>query len=41
MLVFGIVMFVLGRRGTARARAEESSEEKKIDEIENSAGLEK
>ncbi len=42
MLVFGDVMFVLGRRGTATARlAEESSEGKKIDEIEHNAGLEK
>ena len=41
MLVFGGVMFVLGRRGTATARlAEESPEGKKIDEIDN-AGLEK
>ena len=42
MLVFGVVMFVLGRRGTATARlAEESSEGKKIDETEPNAGLEK
>ena len=42
MLVFGIVMFVLGRRGTATARlAEESSEGKKIEEIEHNAGLKK
>ena len=42
MLVFGVVMFVLGRRGTATARlAEESSEGKKMEEIEDSAGLEK
>ncbi len=41
MLVFGGVMFVLGRRGTATARlADESPEGKKIDEIDN-AGLEK
>jgi len=42
MLVFGVVMFVLGRRGTATARlAGESSEGKKIEEIEHNAGLEK
>jgi hypothetical protein len=42
MLVFGVVMFGLGRRGTATARlAEESSEGKKIDEMEHDAGLEK
>ncbi len=42
MLVFGVVMFVLGRRGTATAQlAEESSEGKKIEEIEHNAGLEK
>jgi hypothetical protein len=42
MLVFGLVMFVLGRRGTAAARlAEESSEGKKIEEIEHNTGLEK
>ena len=42
MLVFGVVMFLLGRRGTATARlAEESSEGKKIEEIERSVGLEK
>jgi len=42
MLVFGVVMFALGRRGTATARlAEESSEGKKIDEIEHNAGPEK
>ena len=27
MLVFGIVMFLLGRRGTAKARVEESKKE--------------
>ncbi len=42
MLGFGVVMFVLGRRGTATARpAEESPEGKNIDEIEPHAGLEK
>ena len=41
MLVFGIVMFVLGRRGTASARlAEESPEGQKIEEIEHRSGLE-
>ncbi len=41
MLVFGIVMFVLGRRGTATARlTEESPEGRKIEEIENGSGLE-
>ena len=42
MLVFGVVMFLLGRRGTATARlAEDSPEGKKIEEIEKGAGLEK
>jgi multisubunit Na+/H+ antiporter MnhG subunit len=42
MLVFGVVMFVLGRRGTATTRlTEESSEGKQIEEIEHNAGLEK
>ena len=42
MLVFGVVMFVLGRRGTATARlAAEGSEGEKIDEIEHSSGVEK
>ena len=41
MLVFGIVMFVLGRRGTATARlTEESPEGLKIEEIEHRSGLE-
>jgi len=41
MLVFGVVMFVLGRRGTATARlTEESPEGKKIEELEHRAGLE-
>lgn len=42
MLVFGVVMFLLGRRGTATARlTEESPEGKKIEEMEHRAGLEK
>jgi len=42
MLVFGLVMFILGRRGTATARlAEESPEGRKIEEIEHRDGLEK
>ena len=42
MLIFGIVMFLLGRRGTATARlTEESPEGKKIEEMENRTGLEK
>jgi hypothetical protein len=42
MLVFGIVMFLLGRRGTATARlTEESPEGMKIEEMEHQAGLEK
>ena len=41
MLVFGVVMFVLGRRGTATARlTEESPEGKKIEDLEHRAGLE-
>ena len=41
MLVFGIVMFFLGRRGTASARlTEESPEGQKIEEIEHRSGLE-
>lgn len=41
MLVFGVVMFLLGRRGTATARlTEESPEGMKIEEIEHRAGLE-
>ena len=41
MLVFGVVMFLLGRRGTATARlTEESPEGMKIEEIEHQAGLE-
>lgn len=41
MLVFGIVMFILGRRGTASARlTEESPEGRKIEEIEHRSGLE-
>ena len=42
MFLFGVIMFVLGRRGTATARlAEESPEGKKIEEIEHRSGLEK
>jgi hypothetical protein len=42
MLVFGVVMFLLGRRGTATARlTEESPEGKKIEEMEHRTGLEK
>ena len=41
MLIFGIVMLVLGRRGTATARlTEESPEGKKIEEMEHRTGLE-
>ena len=41
MLVFGIIMFLLGRRGTATARlAEESPEGKRIEEMEHCSGLE-
>ena len=41
MLVFGVTMFFLGRRGTATARlAEESPEGMKIEEMEHQAGLE-
>jgi hypothetical protein len=41
MLVFGIVMFLLGRRGTATARlTEESPEGKMIEEMEKRGGLE-
>ena len=42
MLVFGVVMFLLGRRGTATARiTEESPEGIKIEEREHRTGLEK
>ena len=42
MLVFGIIMFLLGRRGTATARlTEDSPEGMKIEEVEHRAGLEK
>jgi hypothetical protein len=42
MLVFGVVMFLLGRRGTATARlTEESPEGMKIEEREHRTGLEK
>jgi hypothetical protein len=42
MLVFGVVMFFLGRRGTATARlTEESPEGRKLEEMEHQADLEK
>jgi hypothetical protein len=42
MLVFGVVMFLLGRRATATARlTEESPEGMEIEEMEHQAGLEK
>ena len=42
MLVFGVAMFLLGRRGTATARlTEESPEGMKIEEREHRTGLEK
>jgi len=42
MLVFGVVMFLLGRRGSATARlAEESPEGRKIEEFERQTELEK
>jgi hypothetical protein len=42
MLIFGVVMFLLGRRGTSSARlAEESPEGRKIEELEQATGLEK
>jgi hypothetical protein len=42
MLVFGVVMFILGRRGTATARlAEESPEGKLIEEMEHRTRLER
>jgi len=42
MLVFGVVMFFLGRRGASSARlAEESPEGRKIEELEHAKGLEK
>ena len=41
MLIFGVVMFILGRRGTASARlAEDSPEGQKIEEIEHHPGRE-
>jgi len=39
MLIFGVVMFFLGRRGTATAQLTE--EGRKIEELEHRAGLEK
>src|SRR5256885_16724086 len=42
MLVFGVVMFLLGRRGTASAQlAEESPEGRKIEKLKQAKGLEK
>ena len=42
MLIFGVIMFLLGRRGTASARlTEESPEGKKIEKLEHRSGLEK
>lgn len=42
MLVFGVIMFLLGRRGTATAHlTEESPEGQKIEEMEHRTGLEK
>jgi len=42
MLIFGVVMFLFGRRGTATARlTEESPEGMKIEELEHRMGLEK
>lgn len=42
MLAFGVVMFLLGRRGTATARlAEESPEGREIEKLEHQTGLEK
>jgi hypothetical protein len=41
LLVFGVVMYAFGRRGTATFRlAEESVEGRKIEEMEHQAGLE-
>jgi len=42
MLVFGVGMFLLGRRGTASARlAEENPEGRKIEELKQAKCLEK
>jgi hypothetical protein len=42
MLIYGVIMFLLGRRGTATARfTEEGPEGKTIEELEHRAGLEK
>ncbi len=42
MLIFGVIMFLLGRRGTASARlTEESPEGKKIEATAHRAGLDK
>ena len=41
MLLFGIIMFFFGRRGTATAKlTEESPEGMKIEELEHRLGLE-
>jgi hypothetical protein len=41
MLIFGVAMFLLGRRGTATARlTKESPEDTKIEELEHRTGLE-
>ena len=41
MLIFGVAMFLLGRRGTASARlTEDSPEGLKIEELEHRTGLE-
>ena len=42
MLIFGVVMFLLGRRGTATARlTEESPEGRKIEQMKHQTGTEK
>ena len=42
MLIFGVIMFLLGRRGTASARlTEDSPEGRKIEEMEHRTGIEK
>jgi hypothetical protein len=42
MLIFGVIMFLLGRRGAATARlTEETPEGKKIEESEHYTGPEK
>ena len=40
MLVFGVVMFIMGRRGTSTARlTEDSPEGKKIEAVEQDTGV--